>query len=56
MNDPLGEARSKVQEETGKEFATIMATGTLRASEAAALATRRVMERHGQLNSAVPQG
>ncbi|KAJ8650753.1 hypothetical protein MRB53_003776 [Persea americana] len=31
VNDPLGEARSKVQEEIGKEFATIMATGTLRA-------------------------
>ncbi|XP_077249492.1 uncharacterized protein LOC143889178 [Tasmannia lanceolata] len=53
--DPLGEARSKVQEEIGREFAAIMATGTLRASEAAALATRRVMERHGLMNVAMPQ-
>jgi hypothetical protein len=30
-----------------REFAAIMASGTLRASEAAALAMRRVMERHG---------
>lgn len=49
--DPLGDARSKVQEEITKEFAAIMATGTLRASEAAALATRRVMEKHGRLNA-----
>lgn len=46
--DPLGEARSKVQEEIGREFAAIMATGSMRASEAAALATKRVMQRHGQ--------
>jgi hypothetical protein len=45
--DPLGDARGKVQEEVMKEFAAIMASGTLRASEAAALAMRRVMERHG---------
>ncbi|KAK3159436.1 hypothetical protein QOZ80_2AG0150080 [Eleusine coracana subsp. coracana] len=45
--DPLGNARGKVQEEVMKEFAAIMANGTLRASEAAALAMRRVMERHG---------
>ncbi|KAF3435995.1 hypothetical protein FNV43_RR23087 [Rhamnella rubrinervis] len=53
--DPLGNARSKVQEEITTEFAAIMATGTLRASEAAALATRRVMERYGNRNSAVSQ-
>ncbi|KAI4354403.1 hypothetical protein L6164_003267 [Bauhinia variegata] len=47
--DPLGSARSKVQEEIVKEFAAIMATGTMRASEAAALATRRVMQRYGQM-------
>lgn len=47
--DPLGEARSKVQEEIVKEFAAIMATGTMRASEAAALATKRVMQRYGQM-------
>jgi desumoylating isopeptidase 1 len=46
-DDPLGSARGKVQEEVMKEFAAIMASGTLRASEAAALAMRRVMERHG---------
>ena len=45
--DPLGGARGKVQEEVMREFAAIMASGTLRASEAAALAMRRVMERHG---------
>lgn len=45
--DPLGDARSKVQEEIGREFAAIMATGTLRASEAAALATKRVMQKYG---------
>lgn len=53
--DPLGEARSKVQEEIGREFAAIMATGTLRASEAAALATRRVMERYGHMDVAMQQ-
>ncbi|MCL7046559.1 hypothetical protein MKW94_012582 [Papaver nudicaule] len=51
--DPLGDARLKVQEEITAEFAAIMASGTLRASEAAALATRRVMERHGLANNAV---
>lgn len=50
--DPLGDARSKVQEEISSEFAAIMATGTLRASEAAALATRRVMQRHGHMSTA----
>ncbi|KAJ8616178.1 hypothetical protein MRB53_035550 [Persea americana] len=52
--DPLEKARSKVQEEIGKEFAAIMAAGTLGASEAAALATRRVMERHGMKKTASP--
>ena len=46
--DPLGDARNKLQDEIVKEFATIMATGTVRASEAATLAARRVMQRHGQ--------
>ncbi|KAL6953546.1 hypothetical protein U1Q18_033846 [Sarracenia purpurea var. burkii] len=50
--DPLGDARSKVQEEIHKEFVVIMASGTLRASEAAALATRRVMQRYGHTNAA----
>ncbi|KAF9604791.1 hypothetical protein IFM89_010332 [Coptis chinensis] len=51
--DPLGNARSKIQEEIGREFAAIMASGTLRASEAAALATRKVMERYGRMNAGV---
>ncbi|KAF5741259.1 putative PPPDE thiol peptidase family protein [Tripterygium wilfordii] len=55
-SDPLGNARSKVQEEISREFAVIMATGTLRANEAAALATKRVMQRYGHLNVAMPQG
>lgn len=45
--DPHAEAKSRVQEEIKREFADIMAAGTARAGEAAALATRRVMERHG---------
>ncbi|KAG4921753.1 hypothetical protein AAZX31_18G154900 [Glycine max] len=45
--DPLGDARNKVQDEILKEFAAIMASGTMRASEAAALATKRVMQRYG---------
>lgn len=51
--DPLGNARDKVQEEITREFAALMATGTLRASEAAALATRKVMERYGKMNVAM---
>lgn len=50
IQDPLGEVRNRVQEEITKEFQAIMATGTLRASEAAALAARRVMERHGRID------
>ncbi|XP_021273555.1 desumoylating isopeptidase 1 [Herrania umbratica] len=53
--DPLGDARAKVQEEISREFAAIMATGTLRASEAAAVATRKVMQKYGHLNVAMPQ-
>ncbi|KAK9140860.1 hypothetical protein Scep_010541 [Stephania cephalantha] len=53
--DPLGNARSVIQEEITREFATIMASGTLRASEAAALAARRVMERHGRMNVQMQQ-
>lgn len=50
--DPLGNARNKVQEEIGCEFAALMASGTMRASEAAALATRKVMQKYGQTNVA----
>ncbi|KAI5059296.1 hypothetical protein GOP47_0025615 [Adiantum capillus-veneris] len=46
--DKLGDARARVQEEITREFAALMAEGQLRASEAAALAARRVMERHGR--------
>lgn len=52
MADPLGDARSKVQEEIGKEFAAIMASGTFRASEAAALATKKVMQKYGHMKAA----
>ncbi|MCD7452217.1 hypothetical protein HAX54_015794 [Datura stramonium] len=53
VKDPLGDARSKVQEEITREFAAIMATGTLRASEAAALATKKVMQRYGNTTAAM---
>ncbi|VFQ69688.1 unnamed protein product [Cuscuta campestris] len=45
--DPLGDARSKIQGEIAKEFDAIMATGTMRASEAATLATKKVMQKYG---------
>ncbi|MCO5555303.1 hypothetical protein L7F22_008848 [Adiantum nelumboides] len=48
IGDQLGDARARVQEEITREFAALMAEGQLRASEAAALAARRVMERHGR--------
>ncbi|CAH8356423.1 unnamed protein product [Eruca vesicaria subsp. sativa] len=50
--DPLGDARSKIQEEITREFAALMAEGTLRASEAATIATKRVMQKYGHLNAA----
>lgn len=56
VEDPLGTARNRLQEEITKEFSMIMASGALRASEAAALATRRVMERYGRVNVGVKQG
>ncbi|KAH7424836.1 hypothetical protein KP509_11G027300 [Ceratopteris richardii] len=46
--DELNEARARVQEEITREFAALMAQGQLRASEAAALAARKVIERHGR--------
>lgn len=49
-SDPLGDVRKMVQQEIMKEFTAIMASGTIRASEAAALATRRVMQKHGHLD------
>jgi hypothetical protein len=50
--DALSNARAQVQEEITREFASIMASGSLRASEAAALAARRVLQRHGIRGSA----
>ena len=47
--DKLGEAKARIQAEIMSEFSALMAEGSLRASEAAALATRRVMERHGRV-------
>lgn len=53
--DPLGDARKMVQEEINREFAAIMATGTLHASEAAALAMKKVMQKYGHINVAMTQ-
>ena len=53
--DRLKDAREKVREEITREFATLMTSGSWRASEAAALAARRVMERHGRLNATTRQ-
>ncbi|KAK1353228.1 desumoylating isopeptidase 1 [Heracleum sosnowskyi] len=47
----IGDARCKLQEEITSEFSTIMASGTMSASEAAVLATQRVMEKFGHTNS-----
>ncbi|CAL4933631.1 unnamed protein product [Urochloa decumbens] len=54
--DPLAEAKSRAQEEIRREFTAIMAAGTARAGEAAALAMRRVMERHGLQRAAAQRG
>lgn len=42
----LNHVREKVAQEITQEFALIMASGSTTASEAAALAARRVFERH----------
>lgn len=49
--DPLGNARNVVQDEIAKEFAAIRAEGTLSPSEAAALATKNVMQKYGYMNA-----
>ncbi|CAM0956835.1 unnamed protein product [Alopecurus aequalis] len=54
--DPLGKVKNQVQEQIKLEFAAIMATGATKAGEAAALAMRRVMERHGLRRTATMQG
>ncbi|KAI3801136.1 hypothetical protein L1987_29239 [Smallanthus sonchifolius] len=48
--DPLGNARSVVQDEIAKEFAAIRAEGTLGPSEAATLAIKNVMQKYDPLN------
>jgi hypothetical protein len=53
-NNSFGNVQARVQEEIIHEFAQIMASGSFRASEAAALAARRVLERHGMGESSVP--
>ncbi|XP_050208308.1 uncharacterized protein LOC126657638 [Mercurialis annua] len=53
--DPLGDARSKLQEEISIEFKNLMGTGEFRASEAATIATKRVMQRYKNLNVATQQ-
>ncbi|CAM8982948.1 unnamed protein product [Rhodiola kirilowii] len=50
--DPLGDARSKIQDEIAREFAALMASGSMSASEAASLATKKVMQKYGHLNKA----
>lgn len=44
--EDLGDAKAKVHEEITREFTELMKSGSLRASEAAALAARKVMARH----------
>ncbi len=53
-NDSFGSVHAQVQEEIIHEFAQIMASGSFRASEAAALAARRVLQRHGMGLTSVP--
>uniref|UniRef100_A0A7N0URA7 PPPDE domain-containing protein n=1 Tax=Kalanchoe fedtschenkoi TaxID=63787 RepID=A0A7N0URA7_KALFE len=50
--DPLGDARSKIQAEIAAEFARLMGSGSMSASEAASLATKKVMQKYGHLNKA----
>ncbi|KAK7266190.1 hypothetical protein RIF29_18832 [Crotalaria pallida] len=48
--DPLSDAHGNLQDEIIKKFVAVMATGTMRASEAAALGTKRVMQRYGHMS------
>ncbi|GKA25993.1 zinc finger, CCHC-type containing protein [Tanacetum coccineum] len=50
--DPLEDARSKVQEQIGKEFFAVMGSETIRASEAAAVTTKKVTQKYGHMNAA----
>ncbi|GKD30129.1 desumoylating isopeptidase 1-like protein [Tanacetum coccineum] len=49
--DPLRDARSKVQKEIRKEFVAMMTSGTILAIEAAAVATKKVMQKFGHTNA-----
>lgn len=49
---PLKNARAMIRDRINGEFASIMATGKFRASEAAALAARRVMSKYTSHTSA----
>jgi hypothetical protein len=53
-NNSFGSVHAQVQEEIIHEFTQIMASGSFRASEAAALAAQRVLQRHGMGVSSVP--
>ncbi len=53
-NNSFGSVHAQVQEEIIQEFAQIMASGSFRASEAAALAAQRVLQRHGMGVNSVP--
>ncbi|GKA81712.1 hypothetical protein Tco_0788404, partial [Tanacetum coccineum] len=44
-------ATRKVQEDIGKEFVVMMASGTIRANVAAALATKKAMQGYGHINA-----
>ncbi|GKA67061.1 hypothetical protein Tco_0766869 [Tanacetum coccineum] len=46
----IGDTGSKVQQEIAKEFATMMASGTVCATEAAALATNKMVQKYMHMN------
>ncbi|GJT34952.1 hypothetical protein Tco_0925371 [Tanacetum coccineum] len=50
--DPLGDAGSKMQQEVGKEFSAMMASETVRAIEAAMIATNKVVQKYMHINVA----
>nr|GFD20462.1 desumoylating isopeptidase 1-like [Tanacetum cinerariifolium] len=44
--DTLGDAERKVQQEIGKEFTAMVASGTVHVIEAASLATKKVVQKY----------
>ncbi|GJT73927.1 hypothetical protein Tco_1033213 [Tanacetum coccineum] len=44
--DTLGDAGRKVQQEIGKEFTAMVASGTVHVTEAAALATKKMVQKY----------